>query len=246
MKKNIYFIVAILMGMLCLSGCTGNNSVIMSAYDDGTGDVKYTDTGSTDTDGKVHTDAGSRDANGGKYKAVGNYGADTEHSETDADSGSGTDVGSPASESRGAEDDKLLYVYVCGHVIKPGVYALNEGDRICNALECAGGVSEDGAPETLAQAQPVYDGQTIYVPGIDEAADYKDTADNDMADDGLVNINSADKNELMTLPGIGESKALDIIRYREEHGSFSCLEDLMQITGIKEGVFNKIKDRIKV
>lgn len=134
----------------------------------------------------------------------------------------------------------LVYVYVCGHVERPGVYPLEVGARICDALELAGGVTGDGKPEALNQAEYVEDGQTIYVPGIDEEAESAET------EDGLVDINQADKETLMTLPGIGESKADIIIQFREEHGAFESIEELMNIPGIKEGVFNKIKNSIKV
>lgn len=138
------------------------------------------------------------------------------------------------------ETATFLYVYVCGYVEQPGVYPLKPGARICDALELAGGVTSDGKPEALDQAQHVEDGQTIYVPGR-----YEDV-DNAVLDDGLVDINKADKTMLMTLPGIGESKAEMILQYREEHGDFEAVEDLMNIPGIKEGVYNKIKDSIKV
>ena len=65
-------------------------------------------------------------------------------------------------------------------------------------------------------------------------------------EENVVNINRADKNTLMTLPGIGESKADAIIRYREEHGNFTAIEDIMNIPGIKQGAFDKIKDFITV
>lgn len=134
----------------------------------------------------------------------------------------------------------IVYVYVCGHVECPGVYPLEVGARICDALELAGGVTEEGKPEALNQAEYVEDGQTIYVPSVDEEVESAE------AEDGLVNINQADKETLMTLPGIGESKADIIIQYREEHGAFESIEELMNIPGIKEGVFNKIKSLIKV
>lgn len=136
-----------------------------------------------------------------------------------------------------------VYVYVCGHVKSPGVYRLDSDARICDALESAGGVLEDARAEALDQAVSVTDGQTIYVPGLDETQN----AENDSSgEDGLVNINQADVEQLMTLPGIGESKANVIVQYREEHGAFQTIEDLMQIPGIKQGVFDKIKNCIKV
>lgn len=146
----------------------------------------------------------------------------------------------PAEVLSSTEETTFLYVYVCGYVKQPGVYPLKPGSRICDALELAGGVTEDGKPEALEQAQYVVDGQTIYVPGL-----YEDFENTDV-DDGLIDINKADRQSLMTLPGIGESKAEQIIKYREEHGEFKAIEDLMNIPGIKEGVYNKIKDSIKV
>lgn len=138
-----------------------------------------------------------------------------------------------------SQQNNKVYVYVCGCVSAPGVYPLDVGARICDALEAAGGVTEDGRPEALNQAECIVDGQTIYVPSMNEVGNLE-------VDDGLVDINQADKATLMTLPGIGESKADLIIQYREEHGNFESVEDLMDIPGIKQGVFDKIKDSIKV
>ena len=145
----------------------------------------------------------------------------------------------------------VIYVYVCGHVNCPGVYKLSTGTRIYDAIELAGGITEDGRPEALEQAKPVSDGQTIYVPGLDEEWTGVNSLEREESsfspnDDGTVNINSASKEVLMTLPGIGESKADDIIKYREETGGFKSIEDIMKIQGIKEGVYNKIKDRISI
>lgn len=157
----------------------------------------------------------------------------------------GEEISKPVSEETTATgpvtgEQAFLYVYVCGEVEEPGVYSLKPGARICDALELAGGITKEGKPEALDQAVCVVDGQTIYVPSIYEQTENVD------ADDGLVDINNADKELLMTLPGIGESKAQLILEYREEHGTFESVEDLMNIPGIKEGVYNKIKDSIKV
>lgn len=146
-------------------------------------------------------------------------------------------------EQASTQSQEDVYVYVCGHVRQPGVYCLKAGSRICEAISLAGGILEDGRAEALNQAQPVADGQTLYVPGIDEEQEEGGSED---FEDGLVDINKAAKEELMTLPGIGESKALSIIQYREEHGLFESVEELMEIPGIKEGIFNKIKNSIKV
>lgn len=142
-----------------------------------------------------------------------------------------------------------LYVYVCGHVENPGVYKLTEGSRVCDAVKAAGGIAADGQPDVLEQAKLLVDEQTIYVPGIDEAVsgDFIGGGGKEPSvDDGKININTAAKDELLSLPGIGESKADDIIRYRDEHGKFESVEDIMNIQGIKEGVFNKIKDQISI
>lgn len=153
--------------------------------------------------------------------------------------------GQEQAETKQAIDPTTIYVYVCGYVEKPGVYALSEDARICDALEMAGGVKVDGRGEALDQAQTICDGQTIYVPGMDEEKTQQaEHADNE--NDGMVNINTATIAELMTLPGIGETKANVIYSYRMENGNFSNIEELMQIPGIKEGVYNKIKNQIKV
>ena len=153
-----------------------------------------------------------------------------------------TDTGSKKSA------EKKIWVYVCGAVNAPGVYELKEDARLYEAIELAGGVNQEAAPEVLNQARVLADGERIYVPKQDEAESYSlqdqglesnaGTADTR----GKININTAGKEELMTLPGIGEAKAEKILRYREEHGAFRSIEDVMQIEGIKEGVFNKIKD----
>ena len=166
----------------------------------------------------------------------------SEQGMTDSSSGQNWESGSDNmnSESGLENTGQMIYVYVCGQVNEPGVYALSREARICDALEMAGGVTEDGWPEALNQAEHMTDGQTLYVPSHDETTEVQSEAE-----DGLVDINRANKEQLMTLPGIGESKADVIIQYREEHGAFVSPEELMQIPGIKEGVFNKIKDKIK-
>lgn len=146
-----------------------------------------------------------------------------------------------------------MFVYVCGAVVSPGVYTVDADTRIFEAIEAAGGVTKDAAEEYLNLAQPVTDGQKILVPTQEEARELEhsgiqglpqDAAEE--AQDGLVNINTAGEDLLMTLPGIGASKAQSIITYREVHGNFKTVEELKKIEGIKEGVFNKIKDLIRV
>lgn len=143
-------------------------------------------------------------------------------------------------------------VYVCGAVKVPGVYTLPAGSRVYEAIAMAGGMSENAAFTGINQAEPIQDGQMILVLTEEEMRDEQvqgDTAQSaaeEVSDDGRVNLNTATRTQLMTLPGIGEAKADSIIAYREENGRFSSIEDIKKIEGIKEGVFEKIKDSIVV
>lgn len=145
-------------------------------------------------------------------------------------------------------DDKLqervVVVHVCGAVEKPGVYELPESSRVSDAVEMAGGFSKEANRDYLNLAEAIADGQKIYVPTYEEADAFVLTQDD--ADTGKININTATKEQLMTLPGIGESKALSILSYREEHGRFSSIEEIMEIPGIKDAIFSKIKEYITV
>ena len=144
----------------------------------------------------------------------------------------------------------VCYVHICGEVVSPGVYELEEGSRIFQAVRKAGGFTEHAAADTINMAERIKDGMKIRVPDQEEAKRLLDQAvtarDGLPADRRLVNLNTAGKEELMTLRGVGEAKADDIIRYRESHGGFQKIEDIMEISGIKEAAFQKIKDDITV
>lgn len=155
------------------------------------------------------------------------------------------------------KENNEAYVYVCGNVVNPDVYVLTTEDHINRAIDLAGGFSEDADRNAINLAAKVSDGMKIYVPKIGE--DYKNTTileddlnsqNNKMTEtdnkNGYVNINTASKEELMTLPGIGEGKANKIIEYRENNGPFRQILDICNVSGIKEGAFNKIKERITV
>lgn len=162
-----------------------------------------------------------------------------------------TDESSATSENTG-----YVYVYVCGAVKQEGVYRLPEGSRINDALILAGGLTEDAASGVLNLAEPVQDGQKLYFPTKDELADQqnalRDGAYTDSQIDSSgeqtqkIDINTADKEQLMTLSGIGEAKAESIIRYRAEHGNFAQIEDITNVDGIGESLFQKIKEYIYV
>ena len=142
------------------------------------------------------------------------------------------------------ETPEKIYVHICGEVKKPGVYELNDGSRIFEAIEAAGGMTKAAAGDSVNQAEALSDGQQLYIPSSAEIQ--KENLETAEISDGKVNLNKASKEELMTLSGIGEAKAEAIIRYREENGSFRTIEDIMEIEGIKEGVFRKIEDQITV
>jgi competence protein ComEA len=143
----------------------------------------------------------------------------------------------------------MVYVFITGCVVHPGVYEIPENTRLYELVDEAGGFTEDADTQFLNLAQTVEDGAKITVYSVEETA-LTDSAVQEMTQeqqgDSRININTADRNELMTLPGIGESKADAIIRYREENGKFSAIEEIMNISGIKEGAFGKIKDLITV
>jgi competence protein ComEA len=146
-------------------------------------------------------------------------------------------------EQEAEEEDKKqdgIFVFVCGAVVKAGVYELPAESRVFEAVQMAGGFSENAATAQINQAEMLEDGIRLYIPTMDEMM--KEQSE----EDGKVNINTAAKEELMTLPGVGEAKAALIVEYREEQGRFQKIEDIMNISGIKEGLFGKIKDYIKV
>lgn len=147
------------------------------------------------------------------------------------------------------DDRETVFVYVCGAVHSPGVYEMEKDARVFEAVRMAGGVTDEAAEESVNQARTVADGEQIYVPTREEAERLGTGVVGEIVTgetDGKVNINTAGKEELMMLTGIGEAKAQSILDYRQEHGRFSDIEELMQIEGIKEGVFNKIKDDIMI
>ena len=180
-----------------------------------------------------------------------------ENTETTIDSGYAENEESDTNEVSDTiiDSEETVVVYICGAVVSEGVYTLSYGSRVVDVLDMAGGYKEDAAKGYVNLAEPLSDGDKIYIPFQDEVDDEKNISQkikgkDDIYGSGdgdrLVNINKATRDELMTLPGIGGSKADDIISYREEHGKFSKIEDLMNISGIKTGVFNKIKDMITI
>lgn len=156
------------------------------------------------------------------------------------------------SESQGTSDNGVsgkIIVHVCGAVLNGGVYELDGSARVADAVEAAGGFDKTADKEYINLAESLTDGQKIIIYTKKEVKKFQNNNDksshSDVKSSG-VNINTATKQELMTLPGIGESKADDIISYRNENGGFKSIDELMKISGIKEGIFSKISSNITV
>ncbi len=141
-----------------------------------------------------------------------------------------------------ADMDRQICVHVCGRVCRPGVVMLPEGSRAWEAVEAAGGFSDDAGEAAVNLAAVLRDGERLYIPSVDESVAEPGGA----AGDGKVDLNTADASLLQTLPGIGETRAAEILSYREKHGGFQSAEEIMRIPGIKESIYEKIRDRIKV
>lgn len=161
-----------------------------------------------------------------------------------------------------SEMNEKCYVHVCGAVAAPNVYELDYGSRIVDAVLLAGGFTDEADADYINLAQKVSDGMRIYIPVVGEVINTPVSSEmvtdsNDYTSGGvasstgnagakLVNINTADEGELMTLPGIGQSKASKIIAYREKNGAFGKISDIMNVDGIKNGMYDKIKELITV
>lgn len=152
-----------------------------------------------------------------------------------------------------------IYVHLCGAVKKPDVYKIDENTRLVDVIVLAGGLTEDAAGDFVNQASLLEDGQQIYIPTMDEVkektllefidrAPSPDKKNNNSAENsnGTININTASLEELMTLSGIGKAKAKSIVDYRETHNGFKSIEEIKNIEGIKDAVYNKIKAYISV
>ncbi len=172
-------------------------------------------------------------------------------------------------------ESRLVYVHVCGAVEAPGVYELPAGSRVYEAVQAAGGFSGDAEQNYVNQAQILTDGVKLVIPtreeaaaigkgedaGAPAAAGQKDQAalqigivgseespGGEDADrkNAKININTASVKELCGIPGVGETRAAAIVSYRDAHGGFAKPEDIMKVSGIKEGMYEKIKDSIRV
>lgn len=138
-----------------------------------------------------------------------------------------------------------LYVHVCGAVVNEGVYEIKKDTRVFEVIDLAGGLTDEADTKLINQARIVSDQEKLYFPTKEEVENgfY---IEEEHIESSLININAASKEQLMLLPGIGESKAKSILQYRDEHGSFSSKEDIMNVNGIKEGLYYNIESHITV
>ena len=192
---------------------------------------------------------------------------------TESDSGKHTSDADIDNGSEAVSDKEMqqamIYVDVCGAVANPGVFQLAAGSRVFQAIEAAGGYLPEAALTCVNRAGVLTDGQQLYIltqeemerQGLDPA-EMSGASDGQMngsagtgqntgmtaqvQQDNRININIADEAQLTTLTGIGATRAQAIIAYREENGPFAAIEDIMNVQGIKEGTFAKIKDEIVV
>lgn len=260
----------ILWAMLCptLGACGAQREELFLsekesiAYGDGNRKVE-SNAEDTDQDREAEPNAGNTDQN---REAESNAGNTDQNREAEPSAGS-TDRTELSDAS--SEEAKTLVVHICGAVSAPGVYELPAGSRIIDAVEAGGGFLPEAEEACCNLAEEIVDGCQIYIMTKSEScadgqtekkAGIQTSPDSDMQttdrnvrsnsatalENGLVNLNTADVAALMTLPGIGESRAKAIISYREQHGAFAQIEDIMKISGIKQAAFSKIKDKITV
>ena len=140
----------------------------------------------------------------------------------------------------------VLLVHVAGWVRRPGVYELHEGDRVIDAIERAGGPRRGAQTSALNLAAVLTDGQQVLVPGPAPPGGEAAPGPGSTPASTLVNVNSAAAEELETLPGIGEVLAQAIISYREEHGPFTSVDELEEVSGIGPATLEEIRDLVTV
>lgn len=227
-------------------------------------DEKKADTEDRQNDGGNSAESRKKQAESDGSDAGNGTGSDSRKHTSDAD----IDNESEAVSDREMQQ-AMIYVDVCGAVANPGVFQLAAGSRVFQAIEAAGGYLPEAALTCVNRAGVLTDGQQLYIltqeemerQGLDPA-EMSGASDGQMngsagtgqntgmtaqvQQDNRININTADEAQLTTLTGIGATRAQAIIAYREENGPFAAIEDIMNVQGIKEGTFAKIKDEIVV
>ena len=141
------------------------------------------------------------------------------------------------------EEKIKIYADISGCVEKPGVYEVEEGTRIFQLIEKAGGLTKDADIEGLNRAEIVSDGQKIVIYTVGEGQESENTG---LSSSGKININTADASQLQTISGIGPVTAEKIVEYRKTNGRFSSIEDIKNVSGIGDKTFEKIRENITI
>lgn len=150
------------------------------------------------------------------------------------------------------ETNNVIIIHVAGEVLNEGIVEISSNSRISDAINAAGGLTEEADISKINLASPLKDGEKVYIPNSEELKsgsyiEIKETEDiTSYRETGKVNINTATQTELETLSGIGPSTALKIINYRKQNGKFKSIEDIKNVSGIGEAKFNSIKDSISI
>lgn len=137
------------------------------------------------------------------------------------------------------ENNEQIMVYLFGEVKYPGLYNVDENTRVYEVIKMAGGFTEYAKIDNLNLARPVNNNEMIVIERVSGRS-------NNDTNEKLININKATIEELMKLKGIGETRAKAIVNYRNEFGYFSKIDDLLNVKGITENIFNEIKNKITI
>ena len=142
-----------------------------------------------------------------------------------------------------APTPKPIMVDVAGEVLNPGIYTLPANARVADGIAAAGGLLESANTDQINLAAHLADGDKVWVPAVGQTV--VNIPDGSVRSSGfLININAASANEIETLPGIGEVKASQIVAYRNEHGLFMSVEDLLKVPGIGSELLETIRPLI--
>ncbi len=259
-RKRLAVMSVVCLYSLCvLYGCTRKEELVLLT-EEVSGQTQYQENSAEAVEPMQMSGAGKDD---GQVMPQGSAAVEGQYLE---DAG---DAGVASASAYIEEETKRVYVHVCGAVITPGVYQLAAGSRVYDAVQAAGGFAECADESYVNQAQELSDGAKLVIPTKEEAGDSAQTgivsfgvvtpepvnsaegserleAGSAAAEDGRININTATVEELCRIPGIGATRAAAIVAYREDHGGFKSPEDIMQVSGIKEGTYGKIKENISV
>jgi competence protein ComEA len=152
-------------------------------------------------------------------------------------------------ENKNSNTPLKIKAYICGEVVKPGVYTVNEGDRVITLVDMAGGFKSTADQYGVNLSMKIKDEDFIKIPSKQETAAQiiiSGTAAPNTLSNGKININTADKTQLESLPRIGEAIAQRIIDYRNKNGQFKKIEEITNVSGIGQKTFDGFKDKITV